>query len=67
VCGQRGSYARTVEVQDELSLPDLPYGYDGLEPYVDEATVRVHHSGHHRAYTDKANVALEQWRAQVLA
>jgi Fe-Mn family superoxide dismutase len=40
-------------------VPALPYGYDALEPHIDEATMRVHHDKHHQAYVDKANAALE--------
>ena len=40
-------------------LPDLPYAYDALEPHIDEATMRVHHDAHHKAYVDNANAALE--------
>ncbi len=40
-------------------VPDLPYGYDALEPHIDEATMKVHHDKHHQAYVDKANAALE--------
>src|SRR4051812_25174010 len=40
-------------------VPDLRYPYDALEPYIDEATMRVHHDKHHQAYVDKANAALE--------
>ncbi len=40
-------------------VPDLDYPYDALEPYIDEATMRVHHDKHHQAYVDKANAALE--------
>jgi Fe-Mn family superoxide dismutase len=39
-------------------VPALPYGYDALEPHIDEATMRVHHDKHHQAYVDKANAAL---------
>ena len=42
-----------------FELPDLPYGYDALEPHIDEATMRVHHDAHHKAYVDNANAALE--------
>ncbi len=31
----------------EHELPDLPYEYDALEPYVDERTMRLHHEKHH--------------------
>jgi Fe-Mn family superoxide dismutase len=40
-------------------VPDLPYGYDALEPHIDEETMRIHHDKHHQAYVDKANAALE--------
>ena len=48
------------------TVPDLPYGYDALEPHIDEATMRVHHDKHHQAYVDKANGALEgtEWADQ---
>lgn len=42
----------------EFVLPPLPYAYDALEPYVDEATVRLHHDKHHAAYVAGANAAL---------
>ncbi len=40
-------------------VPDLPYGYDALEPHIDEETMRIHHDKHPQAYVDKANAALE--------
>jgi Fe-Mn family superoxide dismutase len=40
-------------------VPPLPYPYDGLEPYVDEQTMRLHHDRHHQAYVGKLNEALE--------
>ncbi len=30
-----------------LELPKLPYAYNALEPTIDEATMRLHHLGHH--------------------
>ena len=41
------------------TVPPLPYGYDALEPNIDEQTMRIHHDKHHQAYVDKANGALE--------
>jgi Fe-Mn family superoxide dismutase len=47
-------------------VPPLPYGYDALEPHIDEATMRVHHDKHHQAYVDKVNAALEgtEWEGR---
>lgn len=42
-----------------FSLPELPYGYDALEPHIDARTMEIHHSKHHAAYTDNLNKALE--------
>ena len=42
-----------------FKLPELPYTYDALEPYIDEATMRVHHTGHHQGYTNGLNSAIE--------
>jgi superoxide dismutase, Fe-Mn family len=41
------------------TLPDLSYPYDALEPYMDEETVRIHHTKHHQKYVDNFNEALE--------
>ncbi|MFH1170660.1 MAG: superoxide dismutase [Candidatus Vogelbacteria bacterium] len=43
------------------TLPTLPYAYDALEPYIDEATMRIHHLKHHQTYVDKLNAALEKF------
>ena len=41
-----------------FELPALPYGYDALEPYIDEETMRLHHDKHHAAYTNNLNKAV---------
>lgn len=41
-----------------FTLPDLPYAYDALEPYIDEATMRLHHDKHHATYVKNLNDAL---------
>lgn len=40
-------------------LPDLPYAYDALEPYIDEETMKLHHDKHHNTYVENTNKALE--------
>ena len=44
-------------------LEPLPYDYDALEPYIDEQTMRIHHTKHHQTYIDKLNAALEGQKA----
>ncbi len=41
------------------TLPTLPYDYNALEPYIDEQTMRIHHTKHHQAYIDKLNAAIK--------
>lgn len=43
-----------------FQLPELPYGYDELEPHIDTRTMQLHHDKHHAAYVEKANAALEK-------
>jgi len=42
-----------------IELPKLEYEYNALEPYMDEETIRIHHSKHHQAYTDNFNKTIE--------
>src|SRR4051812_32244845 len=42
-----------------FTLPPLPYAPEALEPYIDAATMKVHHGGHHNAYVTNLNKALE--------
>ncbi len=39
-------------------LPDLPYDFAALEPFIDEQTMRLHHGKHHAAYVNNLNNAL---------
>lgn len=42
------------------TLPELPFKTNELEPFFDEATIKIHHGKHHQAYVDNLNKALEQ-------
>ncbi len=42
----------------QYTLSPLPYDYGALEPYIDTATMRLHHDMHHQAYVDKLNTAI---------
>jgi Fe-Mn family superoxide dismutase len=43
----------------KFELPALPYSYDALEPYVDKATMEIHHTKHHQAYVNNLNKAID--------
>lgn len=42
-----------------INLP-LPYGYDALEPFIDEKTMYLHHDRHLQTYIDNLNAALRE-------
>jgi Fe-Mn family superoxide dismutase len=54
--GEGGKYT----MPEMFELPPLPYAYDALEPYYDEATLRLHHDKHHAGYVTGLNAAVEQ-------
>lgn len=41
-----------------FTLPDLPYAYNALAPYIDETTMHIHHDKHHATYVKNLNDAL---------
>lgn len=43
------------------TLPELPYSYDALEPYIDVETMHLHHDKHHNTYVTNLNAALEKY------
>lgn len=38
-----------------FTLPDLPYAFDALEPYIDKETMQIHHDKHHGGYVKNLN------------
>jgi Fe-Mn family superoxide dismutase len=51
-----------------FSLPDLPYAYDALGPYMSRETLEYHHDKHHLAYVNNGNAALKgtEWEGKSL-
>lgn len=43
-----------------LELPDLPYGYDALEPVISKDIMMLHHSRHHLSYVTGVNAAMDK-------
>ncbi|MFC0234589.1 superoxide dismutase [Vagococcus entomophilus] len=41
-------------------LPELPYAYDALEPYIDVETMHLHHDKHHNTYVTNLNTAIDK-------
>lgn len=50
-----------------FKLPELGYAYNALEPYIDEMTMRIHHTKHHQAYIDKLNAAVNGTKYEKMA
>jgi Fe-Mn family superoxide dismutase len=51
-----------------FSLPDLPYAYDSLAPYMSKETLEFHHDKHHLAYVNNGNNLLKgtEWEGKSL-
>lgn len=45
---------------EKYKLPDLPYGYKELEPYMSEEVLKLHHDKHHAAYVNAANALADK-------
>lgn len=39
-------------------IPKLDYSFDALEPYIDKATMEIHHGKHHQTYVNNLNEVL---------
>lgn len=44
-----------------FKLPELPYEYDALAPFISADIQHLHHDKHHRTYVDKLNEALAKY------
>ena len=45
---------------EKYKLPDLPYNYKDLEPYISAEVLTLHHDKHHAAYVNAANALLDK-------
>jgi Fe-Mn family superoxide dismutase len=43
-----------------FTLPELPYDYNALAPYISEQQLKLHHDKHHQAYVNGANAIFEK-------
>jgi Fe-Mn family superoxide dismutase len=43
----------------KFELPELPYAYDALDPYMSSETLEFHHDKHHQAYITKGNELIQ--------
>jgi Fe-Mn family superoxide dismutase len=41
-------------------LPELPYSFNALEPYIDAQTMEIHYTKHHQGYVTNLNNALNE-------
>ncbi|MDP3882727.1 MAG: superoxide dismutase [Candidatus Staskawiczbacteria bacterium] len=45
---------------EHYKLPNLPYDYSALAPYMSEEVLRLHHDKHHASYVTAANALLDK-------
>jgi Fe-Mn family superoxide dismutase len=43
-----------------FTLPNLPYDYAALAPYISEQQLKLHHDKHHQAYVNGGNATFEK-------
>jgi len=49
-----------MESEKFYSLPNLPYEYNALAPYITEDQLRIHHQKHHNAYAEGASAIFKK-------
>lgn len=57
--GSRGLSA--VTAGSSFKLPDMPYDYGALEPFISADIMKIHHTKHHQAYVTNLNASLEKY------
>ena len=61
VRGARAAASRSLSTAQPAVLPDLPYDYDELQPYISETIMKLHHAKHHNTYVTNYNAAMEKF------
>ncbi|MDR0332798.1 MAG: superoxide dismutase [Dysgonamonadaceae bacterium] len=51
----------TLSASAQFQLPELPYSYDALEPYIDTKTMDIHYNRHHGAFVNNLNRILSDY------
>jgi superoxide dismutase, Fe-Mn family len=46
--------------ENGFKLPELPYSYEALEPFIDRKTMELHHLKHHAGYASSLNAGLSK-------
>ena len=54
-----GLGCQTEKPSPVITLPELPYGADALEPHISKGTVGFHYGKHHRGYVEKTNKLIQ--------
>merc|ERR1712080_642506 len=49
--------------QEEYVMPQLPFAFDAMEPYIDASTMEIHYSAIFKEYTVRLNALLKKWKA----
>lgn len=57
-------FACTSQSQSKFTFPELPYGYDALEVFIDKTTMEIHYSRHHRAYFNNFVKAVDELKLE---
>ena len=57
----RRSDVMTHDAKTSYQLPELPFGFDALEPVISAEIMQVHYEKHHKAYVSNLNAALEKY------
>jgi hypothetical protein len=60
-CFKRGFAVGSFVAGDSpVTLPELPYGYSALEPFINAEIMELHHGKHHQTYVNNYNSLLGQ-------